>query len=75
MQDSGERTCTPNVILTSPDGEITASDFQVDGESTYAIFVSRNDHERVINMLSRDEISYLVESIQVCFAIALYELQ
>ena len=60
-------------MLVSSDGQYIASDFQLEGQSTCAVVVSRNDHDRTIELLSNEDInnrSYqLVESNEVCYFI------
>ena len=60
-------------MLVSSDGQYMASDFQLEGQPTFAVVVSRNDHDRTIELLSNEDInnrSYqLVESNEVCYFI------
>ena len=60
-------------MLVSSDGQYMASDFQLEGQPTCAVVVSRNDHDRTIELLSNEDInnrSYqLVESNEVCYFI------
>ena len=63
----------PDVMVISTDGQFIASGgIQIGGEPTCAVFVSRNDHERTIELLQCEAIKNLschVESTQVCCSI------
>ena len=59
-------------MLISTDGQFIASGIQIGGEPTCAVFVSRDDHERTIELLKCEAIknlSCLVESSQVWYFI------
>ena len=63
------------VMLISTDGQPIPIGFQIEGQPTCAIVVSRNDYHKTIKLLRCEDIgtlSYLVENSQVRYYVIVY---